>query len=75
MTGSGQGGRHSDQVQPCLICFHPSPEHLREPGSVSMKLPLVRERAARHVSQGIIQDKPPPHLLPFCIVLCRGNAR
>ena len=21
------------------------------------------------------QDKPPPSLLPFCAVLCRGNAR
>ena len=65
MRESGQSVRHGDPVQPCLIRSHPGPEHRREPDSVSMEYPLVHEHMARDASQDVIQDKPPPHLLPF----------
>ena len=75
LAESDQHIRHGEQVQPCLMRSHTGPEYLREPGSVSMECSLVHECAAHRVSQEVIQDKPPPHLLPFCIVLRRGNAR
>ncbi len=65
MRESSQSVRHGDPVQPCLIRSHPGSEHMQEPDSVSMESPLACERAARHASQEVIQDKPPPHLLPF----------
>ncbi len=65
MRESGQSVRHGDQVQPGLIRSHPGSENMQEPGSVSMERPLACGRAARHALQDVIQDKPPPHLLPF----------
>lgn len=65
MRESGQSVRHGDPVQPCLIRSHPGSEHMQEPDSVSMESLLVCERAARHAAQDVIQDKPPPYLLPF----------
>ena len=51
LAESDQHVRHGEQVQPCLMRSHAGPEYMREPGSISMKCPLVRERAARRVSQ------------------------
>jgi hypothetical protein len=65
MTESDQCVRHSDQMKPCLICSHSGSENMREPGSMSMQSLLERERAARHVSQEVIQDKPVPCLPTF----------
>lgn len=65
MRGSSQSVRHCDPVQSCLIRSHPGSEHMQEPDSVSMESPLAYERAARRAAQEVIQDKPPPPLLPF----------
>lgn len=65
MIESSQSIRHGDSVQPCLIRSHPGSKHMQEPASASMESLLAGERVARRAAQEVIQDKPPPHLLPF----------
>jgi hypothetical protein len=61
---------HNDEhnftpVRPCLIRSHPGPGHMREPGSGSTECPLVARVCGPFSPTGAIQDKPPPHPLPF----------
>lgn len=51
MTKSGQYARHGDQVQPRLTRLSVDPEHMREPGIMSMECLLVRERVAHLIAQ------------------------
>ena len=67
MRRSSQSVRHGDSVQPCLIRSHPGTEQRQEPDSASMESPLACDRVARRAAQEVIQDKPPPPLLPFSL--------